>query len=118
MQPTFPITIRAWQRTAGAPVPPVGAPDFTCPAELRAMFTGNAYPVTSILMYMLLMVPAGTDLRPQAGWHGANVTIVECPAFTGRYYQCQGVDDSGKGTSREYRFAIVEQRSPVPFPIP
>lgn len=67
-------------------------------------------------LWMLVMLPSATDIRPPNSAGGADK--VEMPAGSGRFYQVQFVDDIGKGFPNEHRFAILAQMGVWPTPIP
>lgn len=55
---------------------------------------------------MTLLLPSGTDVRDLRC--GAVEDVLECPSGSGRWYQCVGVDDIGKGFPNEHRGAIIQ----------
>jgi hypothetical protein len=65
-------------------------------------------------MYMLL--PKLTDVRGSLNVAGADT--IECPAGSGKYYQCKYVDDRGKGFANEHRVVIMAGAGFWPTPIP
>lgn len=74
----------------------------------RAAVASNIDPF-ELLSYtqMELLLPALTDVR-DLSCSGIE-DVVECPAFSGRWYQVIGVDDVGKGFTNEYRVAILQK---------
>jgi hypothetical protein len=67
-------------------------------------------------LFMVLLLPAGTDIR---GFNdGVGIDTVDCPSGSGRIYAVVMVDDAGKGFPNEHRFALLQQLTPWPTPIP
>ena len=70
-----------------------------------ALFAGSG----TIPTGMVLIVPAGTDLRDFWTAPGTHPDAVECPPGSGRVYQITYSDDVAKGFDNEHRFAIMKK---------
>src|ERR1700687_3457715 len=102
--PTFNLAVNIWRSTNSV----YAAPDVQTNGNLSP--AGKGYPVRAIGMlastpsnYMLLRLPAGTDIRPTANSVAGDT--VECPAGSKRFYTVTGVDDVARGFPNQYRFA-------------
>lgn len=67
-----------------------------------------------VIAYLLL--PKGADVRDYSTSTGGDA--VEVPAWSGRWYLVDYVDDVGGGFPNEHRFACLEKLIPWPTPIP
>jgi len=113
--PNFNVACNVWNN--GPTIPPAGPPTFTVNGNLSPgkltisqKNAAGAFPQFT----MLLRVPALTDLR---GYNFATASVLECPAASGRFYQCWYVDDIAKGFPNEHRFCEMWQ-DPVTWPLP
>lgn len=55
---------------------------------------------------ILLLVPAGTDIRDNYCDQG-QLDVIDCPANSGRWYAIFAVDDVAKGYLNEYRIGCL-----------
>jgi len=114
--PTFNIVCNIFTGLA----PPAGLRLAAVPCNLAAGRRGRNSEGEMIVIGlgggMWLLLPARTDIRDFASASGAD--SVECPAGSGRYYQVEWVDDSGRGFSNESRFALLFKLVPWPTPYP
>jgi hypothetical protein len=108
--PTFNLTCNIWTDWTNQPIYPiVAAPRLSLvPCQLREMRTAFLA-TTGQGMYMLLVLPKGTDLRGGNRFTGVFVSgdAVEVPSGSGRFYECDAVDDVAKGFPNEYRTGAI-----------
>lgn len=118
--PNFNLAVNVWRNAAG--LPPVGAPTLSTTCVLFGRKPGSLegiIGVGSAKGTVMAGFPKLTDVRGFAG--GGSGDTVEIPASTGRYYLVELVDDSGKGYTNEYRYAILLQGQVAggwPYPTP
>lgn len=119
-QPTFNLMCNIWRGTLD---PLTDPPSLTIRCNLAwgrrvsAPASGGTDDIGVVFTSMVLMVPAGADIRTRE--KGAILNdVVECPAGTGRYYNAVVVDDIGKGFDNEHRAAVLQPQANWPFPIP
>lgn len=112
--PRMNLTANVWSASSGPP----GPPRLNTPAQLR----GHHKPELALTLpegnwqfCTLLCVPAGTDLRDSYTVSGKD--LIECPAGSGRIYECLYVDDVAKGFANEWRFALLAKVGQWPTPI-
>lgn len=115
--PQFPITCNVWTGPGHVGAARLLAvPCNLAPGRRLLMQWWDWASSGSPAINITLLVPALTDLR---GWNDpAAPDDVEVPAGSGRFYTINLVDDYGKGFPNEHRFAILEQGTPWPQPIP
>lgn len=68
--------------------------------------------------HMLLLVPAGSDVRDTWQTPIGNPDTVEVEPGSGRAYQVVFVDDVAKGFDNEYRVAYLAKHTAMPTPLP
>lgn len=118
--PAFPLLANIWRNGN----PTTNPPDVVAPANLaygKRTITqfwdwGSPAPPVGASIFSLLLFPPFTDIRD--GFSASAQDTVEFPAGTGRFYQCDFVDDFGKGFPNEHRFSILEKIGVWPSPIP
>jgi len=117
--PAFNLTADIYTNTGTGPA---ATPRFTTDCQLRAPEMRNAaQSVASAFATsgMVLLVPAGTDLRDASSAPGILDDFCEVPPGSGRMYEIIRVDDVAKGFANEHRFAIIRKYGtnwPVPMP--
>lgn len=118
--PTFNLDVHLWRFPNVVSAPP----DVTFKANLsrgdRIFFAVTYFTsaIDSANSQMVLLCPAGTDVRPQymgtfdhpSGHYLSD--LVEVPAGSGRYYLVIEVDDTAKGFPNEYRHAVLWSFTP------
>jgi hypothetical protein len=111
--PTFNLTANVWHVLGPIIIPPIAPPSLTTVCQLRMYKTafevvGFGFTTGAVVA---LLVPKGTDLRPELGFLvGLSAPdLVECPAGSGRYYRVRAVEDVAKGFGNEYRQALLIQ---------
>jgi len=122
--PSFNLTVNIWRTTT----PLTNPPDVvsTCnlsPGRLVTMQGEGAAlseaEAGSVQAYMIVRLPANTDIRDGFRTFLARGDTVEIPAGTLRYYYVWYVDDIAKGFTNEHRFAlVVKADAGWPEPIP
>lgn len=116
--PTFNLTTDIW--TAGTY--PAGAPRLVdVPCQLRAPSASNAanaVPVAGATVTMIVLLPAGTDIRDRFNLPINSSDVLEIPKGSGRSYTVVIVDDIGKGFPNEHRFAVLLKVLGFPWPTP
>lgn len=120
--PNFNLPVNIWRATNFN----VGPPDVVTVGNLSpGRFVSQSgdnpdlLPVGNVVGYMVLRLPALTDIRD--GQRGGIVDrdFAEVPAGSQRYYVVWQVDDVAKGFANEYRFALlVKAQAGWPFPYP
>lgn len=115
--PEMPLSVNIWTEDSGPPAPP----RLTCAGNLAfgrrvSFFTDLGNASTAILGQMVLLVPAGTDIRDASTTSDSDV--IEVPAGSSRIYIVVYVDDMGKGFPNEHRFAIIQKHPEFVWPIP
>lgn len=116
--PSMPLNCNIWRNANGPPAPADVTENCNLAwgrrtSSLQGIEDPQGEP------FMSLLLPAGTDI--QSAKCGAGNDWVECPAGTGRFYTCIGVDDIGKGFSNEHRAAVLVATTNFgnwPTPIP
>lgn len=58
---------------------------------------------------IMLLVPAGSDIRPDSGFLPGPGDTIEAPQGSGRFYKALVVEDIAKGFLNEYRVVVLEQ---------
>lgn len=109
--PSFNLLCRIWHQT-NFPLPPFYSQE---PCQLRVSPRPTAASAGN-LPKALLMLPKKTDIRGTQS--GPIADVVEVPAFSGRYYRVQFVDDVAKGFANEYRVASINPITGPPWPLP
>lgn len=116
--PSFPITCNVWTNGTGPPAAPrvsALACNLAWNKRVAVPSTGGTGVLGVPLFTMTLLVPKLSDLRGRLSAGGSDV--VECPAGSGRIYECVYVDDIGKGFANEHRAALLLATvQPTPLP--
>jgi hypothetical protein len=114
--PQFPLAVAIWTGPGHAGAPRLTTVGNLAPGRRILMQWWDWTTVGSPAINITLLVPALTDIR---GWNDpVSADVVEVPQGSGRFYIVDQVDDYGKGFANEHRFAILEQTTPWPQPIP
>jgi hypothetical protein len=109
--PQMPLRVNVWT-AFGPPFTPLPVPRLTCRGQLRVVKqalgteAGSNNPAG-----ILLLVPAGTDLRPLRGFALGSRDQCEVPAGSGRFYDIDAIEDVAKGFPNEYRVALLAQNT-------
>lgn len=77
---------------------------------------GGPTPVVNLTQSVIILLPAGTDVRD--GRNVAAADVIECPRGTGAFYMVVGVWDSARGFANAHRVAncVPTAGFPVPYP--
>jgi hypothetical protein len=117
--PTFNLQVNIWRFST----PLANPPDVTSPCQLRypgsrpAGDTDTDEPqqrayVMTLLLPPLVDIQDGFSPLPEGD-------VVEVPAFSGRYYRVEIVDDVAKGFPNEHRYAAISKADDLPpWPVP
>lgn len=68
---------------------------------------GSEIPGGRVVVAMVLLLPAGTDVRCTMQVPTPGYDVVEVPSGSGRWYGVNAVDDFAKGFPNEHRGAIL-----------
>jgi len=117
--PTFNLTADIYTGIGG-PTPTVVRLTTACQLrapEMRTAAQSVASPFAT--SGMVILFPAGTDVRDQNSAPGLGEDWIQVPAGSNRWYIIIRVDDVAKGFANEHRFAIARKHTylwPVPMP--
>lgn len=108
--PVFNLPVNIWRGVfVGSPTFPTAPPDVTCLANLSPgrLVSNEEDGFGDFTRF--LRVPACTDIRGAAAqlFAGYSGDMVECPAWSGRFYIVTDVEDQGLGFANEHRCAFI-----------